>query len=84
MVGSNRITASSPSGFFKSSTMLRLPRLRCRYKCPMPRLRMGPTSRMLSPSCGFDFDHIGAEFGEDLRGEWTHHHRGEVEDFYSG
>ena len=33
---------------------------------------------------GFDLDHVRAQFGEDLRGEWTHHHCGEVEDFYSG
>jgi hypothetical protein len=28
---------------------------------------------------GFHLDHISAEFGEDLGGEGSHHHCGEVE-----
>jgi len=31
---------------------------------------------------GFDLDHVGAEFGEDLGRERTHYNRGEIEDLH--
>ena len=47
-----RLMASSPPGCFRSSTMLRLLRFRCRKMALIPSCRAGPTWRLVSPSGG--------------------------------
>jgi len=46
----SRSTASRPAGFFRSRQMLRLLRLVLRKTGPMPAWRVGPISRVTSPS----------------------------------
>ena len=64
--------------------MPRLPRFRLRNMWPMPGFFIGADVAHVVAFVRFDLDHVGAQLGEDLGRERTHHDGGEIENFHPG